>query len=249
MQYSFGAGVLYGKSLVNSPATPVRFGALQDVSVDFTFTTKELYSSSQFPVAIGRGTGKISGKASFAQFNAQTFNDLFFGLSNPATGVARMVVEEAATVTANTVTAAHNTGVYTADYGVVLAADHTVFTRVANTPVGQQYSCNETTGVYTFNSSQNNVPVLISYTWTDASNGKQIAMVNQLLGTSPQFTAVFTSTFTRANATKKITMVLNACTSSKLTLQTKLEDFIIPQFEFAAYADDSGNIGTFNMEE
>ena len=248
-QYSFGAGVLYGKSLTNVPATPVRFGALQDVSIDFQFTNKELYSSSQFPVAIGRGTGKIAGKASFAQFNAQTFNDLFFGLSNPATGVARMVVEEAATVTSNIVTAAHNTGVFTADYGVVLASDHSLFIRVANTPTGQQYSCNETTGVYTFNSSQNAAAVLVSYTWNDASNGKSIAISNQLLGLSPQFIAVFTSSFTRLNATKKMTMVLNACTSSKLTLATKLEDFVIPQFEFAAYADDSGNIGTFNMEE
>lgn len=248
MQYSFGSGSLYGKSLTNSPPTPVRFGALQDVSIDFSFSEKELYGSYQFPLAIGRGTGKIAAKAGFAQFNAQTFNDLFFGNTNPATGSVRFAVEEAATVTSNIVTASNN-ATFGSDYGVVLASDHTVFTRVANTPVGQQYSCNETTGVYTFNATQNTVAVLISYSYNDASNGKKISITNQLLGTSPQFSAVFTEAFTRGGTTKKMTLVLNACTSSKLTLATKLEDFTMPQFEFAAYADDSGNIGSLSMEE
>lgn len=248
MQYSFGSGVLYGKSLTNTPATPVRFGALQDVSIDMQFNTKELYGSKQFPLALGRGTGKIMGKANFAQFNAQTFNDLFFGLSNPATGSVRTAVEEAQTVTANTVTATNN-ATFVADLGVVLASDHSLYTRVTATPVGQQYTCNETTGVYTFNASQANVPVLVSYTYTDASNGKKILITNQLLGTSPQFSTVLTSSFTRGSSTKKITLVLNACMSNKLTLATKLEDFTIPGFEFQAYADDADNIGSLSMEE
>src|SRR3990172_4159491 len=109
MQYQFGSGVLYGRSLTNTPATPVRFGALHDVSVDFAFTTKPLFGSFQFPLAIGRGTAKVTGKANFAQFNAQAFNDLFFGLSNPATGETKTAVQEPQTITANIITATHNT--------------------------------------------------------------------------------------------------------------------------------------------
>lgn len=242
--YQFGAGVLYGRSTTNTPATPVRFGALQDVSVDFQFTTKELYSSYQFPIALGRGTGKIAGKASFAQFNAQAFNDLFFGFSNPAAGEVLTAVGEAKTVTANIITATNNT-TYTTDLGVVLASDGTPFTRVTSGPVGQQYSANETTGVYTFNSTQNAVAVLVSYNYTDAANGKKISITNQLLGNAPQFIGVFTNTF----QSKKMTMVLNACMSSKLTLATKLEDFTIPGFEFAAFADASNNVGTISLDE
>lgn len=247
-QYSFGSGVLYGKSLTNSPATPVKFGALQDVSIDFAFTMKELHGSYQFPLAVGRGTGKITGKANWAQFNAQVFNDLFFGLSNPSTGSVRTSVDEAQTVTANTVTAT-NTGTFVADLGVRLASDGTIYTRVTATPTGYQYTCNETTGVYTFNSSQNAAAVLISYTYTDASNGKKITLTNQLLGNSPQFMAVFTNSFTRGSTTKKMTLVLNACSSNKLTLATKLEDFTIPNFEFSAYADDSNAIGSYSVDE
>jgi len=243
--YQFGAGVLYGRSLVSNVPTPVRFGALQGVSIDINFTTKELHSSYQFPIALGRGTGKIAGKADFAQFNAQAFNDLFFGLTNPATGEVKTATAEPQTVTANIVTATFNTGVFTTDLGVVLASTGAIFTRVANAPVGNQYSCNESTGVYTFNNTQNAAAVLINYNYTDAVNGKKIIISNQLLGNAPQFTGVFTNTFNG----KQLTLVLNACMSNKLTLATKLEDFTIPSFDFNAFADGANNIGTLSMDE
>jgi len=243
-QYSFGAGVLYGRSTTNTPATPVRFGALQDVSIDIAFTSKQLFGSYQFPLAIGRGTAKVTGKANYAQINAQSFNDLFFGLSNPATGETKTAVNEAQTITANIVTATNNT-TYTQDLGVVKASDGSVYTRVSGTPVGQQYSCNETTGVYTFNNTQNAVAVQISYNYTDAANGKTITMTNQLLGNAPQFIAAFTSTY----QSKQLTLVLNACMSNKLTLATKLEDFMIPSFDFEAFCDASNVLGTLSLDE
>jgi len=244
-QYQFGSGVLFGRSLTNTPATPVRFGALQDVTIDFAFTVKPLYGSFQFPLAVGRGTGKVTGKANFAQFNAQAFNDLFFGLSNPATGETKTAVQEAQTVSANIVTVTHNT-TYVQDLGVVKASDGTVYTRVAEgAEVGQQYSCNETTGVYTFNNSHNATAVLVSYQYTDAANGKIITMTNQLLGNAPQFIGVFTSIYN----SKQITLTLNACMSSKLTLATKLEDWTIPSFDFEAFCDSSNTLGTMSMDE
>ena len=85
----------------------------------------------------------------------------------------------------------------------------------------------------------------MSYSYTDASNGKVITVTNQLLGTSPQFLAVFTEVY----RSKKMTIVLNACMSSKLTIATKLEDFTIPSFDFQAFADASDNIMTISLEE
>lgn len=244
MQYSFGSGIMFGRSISNSPATPVRFGALQGVTLDFAFTTKELYGQFQFPIALGRGTGKITGKADFAQFNAQAFNDLFFGLAAPSTGVVRAAAAEAITVSANAATVSHNS-TFVADLGVVLASNGAVYARVSSAPVGLQYTCNESTGVYGFNSSQNNAAVLISYQWNDAANGKKITITNQLLGNSPQFSSVFTETFNG----KQMTVVLNACMSSKLSLATKLEDFTIPSFDFMVVADEANGIGTISLEE
>lgn len=243
-QYEFGSGTLYGRSLTNTPATPVEFGALQGVTIDTSFTVKELYGRFQFPIAIGRGTGKMTGKADFAQFNAQTFNDLFFGLTNPATGSVRTAVEETHTIDANIVTATNN-ATYTRDLGVFRSSDGSIYTRVSAGPVGLEYTCNETTGVYTFNNTQNAVAVKVSYNYTDASNGKLITLTNQLLGNAPQFIAVFTQTFNG----KSLTWVLNACMSSKLGLTTKLEDFVIPSFDFQAFADASNEIGSISLEE
>lgn len=243
-QYAFGSGVLFGRSNDNSPATPVRFGGLQGCSIDFSYSLKELYGSFQFPIAVGRGTGKVTGKADFAQLNAQVYNDLFFGLSNPATGSAPVAVAEAQTITANAVTVTHNT-TYVRDLGVVLASDNSLFTRVTAGPVGQQYICNESTGVYTFNNTQNAANVLVSYEWTDAANGKTITITNQLLGNAPQFLAAFQTTF----RSKSLTLVLNACISSKLTFPSKLEDFEIPSFDWQSLADDSGTIGKLYLTE
>jgi hypothetical protein len=242
-QYSFGSGVLFGRSNVTSPPTPVRFGGLQDVTIDFAFTTKPLYGQYQFPIAMGRGTAKVTGKAKWAQFNAQAYNDLFFGNTSLATGETKTAVAEAQTVTANVVTATHNT-TFVADQGVVAAVGGAIYQRVAANAVGQQYSCNETTGVYTFNSTQNAVAVLISYTWTDAANGKNISIANQLLGNAPTFSAVFTNTYNG----QQQTLTLNNCMSNKLSLNTKLEDWTIPEFDFDIFADASNNIGNFSLD-
>jgi hypothetical protein len=244
-QYSFGTGVLYGRSTSVSNPTPVRFGGLQDVTIDFSFTSKPLYGQYQFPIAVGRGTAKVTGKAKWAQFNAQAFNDLFFGNTSLPTGEIKTVVGEAATITANIVTAVHNgSGNFVADLGIIKTSDGTIYTRVSSAPTGTQYSCNETTGVYTFNSSQNAVAVLVSYTWNDTANGKTIAITNQLLGNAPTFMAVFTNTYNG----QQQTLTLNQCMSNKLSFATKQEDWTIPEFNFDIFADASNSIGSMSMD-
>lgn len=248
MQYEFGTGQLLGKSLNAGIQTGVIFGALQGVTVDFAFTEKELYGQNQFPLALARGTGKITGKADFAQFNAQLYNDLFFGVGSVATGATRTSISEAQTVSsaANGASAnATNGGNFVTDYGVRIAANGAVLTIVANAPTAAQYTCNTTTGLYAFNNSLAGVQVLISYTWKDTINGRSIAITNQLLGNAPQFMCAFSEVYQG----KQLTVTLNACMSSKLSIATKLEDFTIPSFDFGAFADASGNIGTMNFEE
>ena len=90
----------------------------------------------------------------------------------------------------------------------------------------------------------NNIPVQVSYSYTDAANGSTITIANQLLGVSPQFLIVLTETFN----SNKLNLQLNACMANKLTLATKLEDFTIPEFDFQAFADASNNVGTLSLE-
>jgi len=103
MQLAFGAGALWGNrtDVTGGGIGPDQFGILQDVQIDFDWTTKELWGQFQFPVDIARGQGKIAGKAKFARIFGAIFGDLFFG-QTPAAGQLTVAENEAATVPATT---------------------------------------------------------------------------------------------------------------------------------------------------
>ena len=97
-QFVFGAGTVL--AIPSAAAqTPVAFGTLQDVSVEFSFTNKELTGQYQYPVAVGRGPAKVSGKAKAATFSANFFNQAFFGIA-PVAGSSNSVINSAASVPA-----------------------------------------------------------------------------------------------------------------------------------------------------
>ncbi len=96
---------------------------------------------------------------------------------------------------------------------------------------------------YLFAAADVGLGVLIDYLYTSATGGTRIAMSNQLMGTTPTFMGVFS-----ANVGGKIaTLKLNACVSNKLAIASKLEDYAIPEFDFEAMCDASGNIGNFSV--
>src|SRR5271165_3541528 len=81
MQLSFGSGAVWGErtDVTGSGIGPRQFGVLQDIQIDFDWTDKALYGQLQFPVAIARGQGKITGKAKFAQILGLLYSDIFLG--------------------------------------------------------------------------------------------------------------------------------------------------------------------------
>ena len=237
---AFGTGNFYGiSSAANS--TPRKFATMQDVQFDLQFTTKQLYGQNQVAIDIRRGQAKFTGKAKFAQINGSMLNDLFFS-QTAATGLLLSAVGEAGTVSATpfTVTVANAT-TFDTDLGVVYAATGAPLTRVASAPAQGQYSV--ASGVYTFNSADTGVAVLIDYLYTVATGGTKVALSNQSMGTTPTFMGVFSTTASGKNVTLK----LNLCTSSKLSLQTKIEDYTIPELDFEVMADAANNIGTLSV--
>jgi len=241
MQYVFGSGLLFVQP-DGEAMTPVQVVALRDVTVDLAFNAKALHAG-KWPLAVGRGTGKIPCKAEFAQFIAAGFNAVFFGGAEPAIGMTRTAVDEAHTITAGAVSATH-AGAFAIDLGVTKAADGLIFTHVAAAPVGLQYACDDAGG-YTFNGSINGTGVLLSYTYDDPTSGRRFDIAKNNIGHTPQFSAVLTETF-NGNA---MTLTLTTCASSKMTMTSKLEDFTIPSFSFSASANDSGLVGVLDVEE
>src|SRR4051794_39200235 len=117
--YGFGSGVLWGTPGGSGVVTPVRFGVLQDVSVDFTFSIKELFGTFQFPLALGRGTAKITGKATTGAIDKGVFAGLFFN-DTPAANQVLVAESEAGTVpgsSAYTITVANHSQ-WSEDLGV-----------------------------------------------------------------------------------------------------------------------------------
>lgn len=248
MQLSFGAGAVWGErtDVAGSGIGPRQFGVLQDIQIDFDWTDKELYGQLQFPVAIARGQGKITGKAKFAQILGLLYSDIFFGAA-PATGQFAVSQLEAATVPATTpyMVTAGNAASYNDDLGVAYAGTGRRFNRVTTPSAAGQYSVNLSTGVYTFSAADASAALLISYTYNVAASGSKLTITNQPMGTTPTFKATFYTGY-NGNGTA---LRLNACTANKLSLPTKLDTWTISELDFMAFADASGTIGYLSTVE
>jgi hypothetical protein len=231
---------------------PDQFGILQDVQIDWDWQTKELWGQFQFPLDIARGEGKITGKAKFARIFGAIYGDLFFG-QTPASGQVTVAENEAATVPATTpyaVTVA-NAANFGDDLGVFYAAGGNAgdrFTRVTTPSAAGQYSVNTVSGIYTFAAADAGAALLVSYLYNSAV-GKKLVLTNQLMGFTPIFKATFYTTKTTQGVPAGLALVLNACTATKLSLPTKIDDYEIQEFDFSAFADPTGTIGTLSVNE
>lgn len=250
----FGAGVLAATELYDangsavSVPTPAPFGILQDVSLDFDFEEKLLYGARQFPEAIGRGKGKISGKAKFARIYAALFNNAFFGQTltsgffatyNDSTGTAIPATPFQITPTVP------SSGTWESDQGVV-DSNGRLMTRVASSPTAGQYAV--TAGVYTFASADNVSGLLafINYRYTATVTGAQKSSVaNLLMGYAPIIQVDLSVSY----GGKFMSVRLPNCLPSKMSWQFKNDDFTIPDFDFGAFADGSNNICYYAMSD
>jgi hypothetical protein len=252
MQLGFGSGVLVGTpsiDITGAPVTnptPTEFGLLQDCSVDFDFDLKELFGTYQFPVAIGRGKGKITGKAKFAQINGLMLNNLVFGASYASIVLGQVKDYTGATIptTPFTITpTVPGTGIWIADMGVT-DSNRRPMQRVASAPTTGQYTV--TAGVYVFSTADTGKLVFINYQYTNTSTvGKKITIPNSLMGAAPQFRVDLFIPYQGAS----FVLTLGAAVAKKLSFATKLDDFTIPEFDFTGFSDASNNIAYLSLAE
>ena len=243
-QFAFGGGALYAVRTDLANATPTKFGALQDVQLDFSGDLKELYGQGQFALALARGKAKIEGKAKFAQINGAIFNNLFFG-QTLSTGQSLVAQSEAAAVPtlAPYQATAQNGATFALDLGVFYASTGAPLTKVASAPTQGQYAV-AAGGVYSFAAADEGAALLLNYEYT-ATTGTRIALGNPLMGLTPTFQATFSEQY----GGKQLTLQLNACVASKLSFPTKQDDWSISELDFQAQADAAGNVGFLSLSE
>ncbi|MBV8061456.1 MAG: hypothetical protein JO253_08055 [Alphaproteobacteria bacterium] len=251
-QYVFGSGQLwgtptadaYGNPIANP--SPVQFGTMQDVSLDISFDTKELTGNLQFAVAIGRGKGKVEGKAKVAQLNGSLFNSLFFGqtLTN---GVINDVFDTTGSVIPSSPYSVTPTvpgsGTWSQDLGV-RNSNGLPLKRVASAPATGQYTV--AAGVYTFAAADTGTTVFINFQYTATSTtAVQSTIINLPMGYAPTFRADFNLPYNGKN----LIITLPNCIGSKLSFATKQDDFLIPEFDFSAFASANGQIMTYSLSD
>jgi len=241
-QSVFGVGYLFATPSGANP-TPMRFGALQDVSVDFSFDTKALYGSNQFALEQARGKGKIEIKAAVGRVDPNLFNNLFFGLTTQP-GENLNSVDETGTIASGEVTVA-NAANWTQDLGVYNVATGLYMTRVASAPTGNQYSV--AAGAYSFSTTLNGDAVRISYVYASTSTGTKLAFTNQPMGSSIIFSMTLVNQFAGTGGKKSLFMNFPAVQAGKLSMPLKLDDFTLTSLDISAQDDGTGNVFSYTM--
>jgi hypothetical protein len=245
MEFGFGSGILTGvrnDSGAGASPTPRRFGALQDVSVEFTGDIKELFSTQQFPIDVARGKTKITGKAKLAEIKSGEYNDLFFG-QTLATGSLKYAYNESvsAGTSAFSYTVANSGSTPLTDQGAFYVSNGNQLDQVTGAPGSGQYTWNPSTGVYGFATADAGSGFFVNYLY-HVTAGHNIAIGNPFMGTTPQFQATLFQQFEG----NQIVLVLNKCVSSRLTFPTRIDDYMIEELDFSAFADTAGNVGSWN---
>lgn len=247
MQLIFGIGALWGQRSDVPGVGPDQFAVLQDNSVDFTFEVKELYSQLGYPIDIARGKGKITGKAKVARIYSNLYADIFFG-ETVSTGEDNVSENENHTLGAATL-AVTNASSFVADLGVYYsAAGNYRFQYVTGTPAALGTYTTGTNGEYTFFTGDIGAVVSVSYVYTDTS-GKTITINNHFMGYTPTFMGTFYQQRATQGSSGQLTLRLNECVSSHLTIPSRIDDYAIQDFDFQAFSSGTNVVGTISTSE
>lgn len=248
---AFGPGIIVVRrtDIANGPA--VNIGYAQTFSLDSSATNKPLFGQNKFPLVVAQSTVKVTGKVTAATLSGLAWNNVFYAQTFASGGFA-WVVDEAQTVPATpyTVTVT-NSATFDADLGVKYAANGLPLQRVtAGSEAVGKYSVTETganKGKYIFAAADTAVAMLITYTQTTTA-GQSLTVTNTAIGTTPTFQMDYYTNLNQPTS-KPFAVRLFACVANKIALAGKLEDFLMPEFDFDVFTDASNRVYEFVFPE
>jgi hypothetical protein len=249
--YNFGIGTVIGRRTDVSGQPPSFFGTIQDISVDIDQTLVELYGQLKLPADIAPSKLKISGKAKYARLQLNALNNMLLGNTVTSGAGFDMAAAESHTFTSTTTTVTVTNGSsFIVDLGVFYNSNGVQLTPTTATPtVGQYIPGVLNTGTYTFNTSDVSTQLNFYYTYTVTTLFQMIG-TNNFMGTGPIFELTLSNHYTNNLGVKNtLNLRLNACRSSRFTFPFSNVQYTIPDFDFMAFADSSGNWGTIATTE
>lgn len=243
----FGPGVLIVTRTDTPTPIPANIGYCNELQLDMSGTTKQLYGQNQLPIVAARGTIKLTGKLKAAVVSGIALNAAFFG-STFAVGKNNYYFNEAQTVLSSTKVVNNVTGGIT-DLGVYYASTGLPLQRVApGSEATGKYSVASSTGTYTF-AVADQVALLFNYSnFAAGGGGQQLQVVNQLIGSAPTFQMDYYTNLNQPTS-KPFSVRLFACVSSKLSFGFKLEDFMMPNLDFDIFANPAGQVMNIDFPE
>jgi hypothetical protein len=247
--YLFGAGYIYGLNVGGAQPSlivPGSFATVQEATVDIATTLKELRGTTEDAELVASAARKITGKVTTGRINIEQLNQFVFG-ETLATGSTQTANFEPHTLTispaVDTVTITPpGSGVFAADLGVWYAGTRNQLVPIPYTaspvvnPAQGEYSCDELTGEYFFNSADEGAGLLFSYRYT-VTTGHNLLVTNKVMGvnTRPVFALYLTNPDDGDHE-----LVLFACKASKVAMPIKSEDFCKLELDFTAFQNGSG---------
>ncbi len=277
MQLGFGSGILwgtqtqdaYGNAIAASAQSSLLLGVLQDVSVDINADVKELFGQNSFPFAVGRGKTKVGIKAKAAQVYGNLWNNLFFGQNNnltqgtlyqdvyattqmtvPATSAYVITISSAASSATN-IQIPNSGATGSATLLSIVNANGVPMTQGAATALGV-FTWTSASGAITFSSSDASLGVYISYGYHASVTGVSgtPGPYNQLVANIPMgYAPVFQTDLLMTYQGKSLTLTFFSCITSKLSFATKIDDFLIPEFDISAFANPAGQVMRWSTSE
>jgi hypothetical protein len=226
----------------------MKFGLIQEVSVDFKGDLKKLYAQQQFPVSTARGKMDVAIKGKLAVQDMNLFNQMFFAQAQSA-GYNQVVDGEQHTISATSqvvtnIPVVQDLGVaYVKTAAGVVSGQQFIrdSTNVAATVTAAGHYCgpNLTSGSYALNAADNGAILAFSYTYSQNTVGSSIALAGQLMGFAPELSMLFYNRFRN----KFLAIQLNDVTLGTISFPSKLEDFWVSDIEGSANLDAAGNLG------
>lgn len=240
--WSFGAGKLFFRP---PGGTPIRVATLQGVDVDISATQKDLIGENQFAEASVRAGMKLTGKVQTGRFDGRIISQLFLGASEEAgtitTGLLVPVNDQPFTIPASGIVELDlDTATFDSDLGVISATTGAAYKFVTQNPAVGEYSVTPDGSQYLFDKTEANRQVKISYIKALTEGGQTTQITNELMGEGPTFEMI-------SYDSKGLFLQLWSCQFNKLSLQRKNEDFLIPNLEFGASADDVRGVGRISQ--
>lgn len=236
--YLFGSGTAIVTPAGSNP-TPLNIGLLQELTINVAQSNKTLYGQYKDPVAVGAGTRKWTGNAKVARFSMQVLNALYFGTTISAGQIAEMFGEAGTVPAVSTyIVTTANSATWTTDLGVIYTATGLPLKRVASGPTVGQYSV--AAGVYTFAAADASAKVLISYVYTIPTVGQNFSVPPTLIGSTINFAV--NATMIDPTTNNVLSFLFPNCVANKFSMGSKLEDFVMPEFDFDIFANAAGQI-------